>query len=889
MDEHKVPIEKLLARFGTNPIRGLRDVQVQSNRVTYGANVLIPPDKDSQLMRFFKAVIGGLNSLLWGCCFLALISFGVQFLETDIVRIVPDNLILGISLVIVILVSGMFSFYQEFKSNRIMESFKKMVPHFAKVYRNGIRREIDVSELVVGDIVDIHYGDLVPADIRVLECSDFKVDNSSLTGESEPQKRSPLCTHDDPLETRNLAFFSTNALEGHCKGVVVRVGSTTLMGRLANLASKMETTKTPIGIEMDQFILIMTIRSLIFGGSFFAIAMVLRYEYLDAVFFVIGIVVANVPEGLCVTFTMILALTAKRMAKKNCLVKNLQAVETLGSTSVICSDKTGTLTQNRMAVAHMWFNGAIAEADTTEIKGGKDSFDLEDPGFKALVNVAVLCSRATFKPGQEDVPIYNRSVCVYLWNLIDFIMSGKYCRLVDGDASETAILKWTEDKLGNVVKLRDKYPKLCEIPFNSRNKFQISIHDLRDPNDSRYLLVMKGAPEKIINYCTHILIKEKEYELDQEWRDEFNVVYSLLGSFGERVLGFCDFRLPSDQYPIGFEFDAENPKFLELGFRFVGLISMIDPPRPAVPAAVAKCRSAGIKVVMVTGDHPVTATAIARAVGIISEHHETIEEVAISRSCSVTDVDPHEASAAVISGAELKLLTSEELQNVLRNYQEIVFARTSPEQKYNIVEAFQKLGYIVASTGDGVNDSPALKKADIGVAMGISGSEVSKEAADMILMDDNFATIVTGVEEGRLIFDNLKKLIAYNLADNIAEMYSVWLFILLRVPLPMGTIAMLLSVVGTDVAPAISIAHEKPEADIMKLRPRNPTVDKLVTPQYVHRIFLILVKSVVAKNGFILTDYCPTHMAKLRCLRCPQAFLLTLLPWECTVFCRTEF
>jgi sodium/potassium-transporting ATPase subunit alpha len=307
----------------------------------------------------------------------------------------------------VVHISGAFSYYQEFKSDRIIESFKNMVPHFAYVVRQGIRVEIGVGDLVVGDIVEVKYGDLIPADLRILESQDFKVDNSSLTGESEPCRRSPQCTSNNPLETKNMTFFSTNALEGVAKAMVVRVGSNTLMGRLAKLASTVDAGVSPIGIEMDRFIMIMTVRSIVFGGLFFVLSLLMHYAWTDAIFFVIGIVVANVPEGLAVTFTMILAVTAKRMAKKNCLVKHLHAVEALGSTSVICTDKTGTLTQNKMSVAHMWFNNEIAEADTSEFFSGM-SFNNDDPGFKALANVASLCSRAVFKPGQENVPVLKR-------------------------------------------------------------------------------------------------------------------------------------------------------------------------------------------------------------------------------------------------------------------------------------------------------------------------------------------------------------------------------------------------------------------------------------------------------------------------------------------------
>merc|ERR1719430_2601520 len=440
------------------------------------------------------------------------------------------------------------------------------------------------------------------------------------------------------------------------------------------------------------------------------------------------------------------------MAAKNCLVKNLEAVETLGSTSCICSDKTGTLTQNRMTVAHMWYDNKIVEADTSEdqsaVKGTAGGFDKNAPGWKTLERVAMLCNRAEFKGNQKP------GTTILL-------------KEVNGDASEAAILKCTELSKGNVIEYRRKNKKVCEIPFNSSHKFQVSVHETEDPQDNRYLLVMKGAPERILERCSSIVVDGQERPLNDEWKDAFNTAYMELGGLGERVLGFCDFMLPADKYPIGYPFDADEANFPLDGLRFVGLMSMIDPPRAAVPDAVAKCRSAGIKVIMVTGDHPITAKAIARSVGIISEGQETVEDIAQREGIDVKDVDKKKARACVVHGGEIKDLSESALDDILLHHNEIVFARTSPQQKLIIVEGCQRMGAIVAVTGDGVNDSPALKKADIGVAMGIAGSDVSKQAADMILLDDNFASIVTGVEEGRLIFDNLKKSIAYTLTSNI--------------------------------------------------------------------------------------------------------------------------
>merc|ERR1712218_571087 len=364
---------------------------------------------------------------------------------------------------------------------------------------------------------------------------------------------------------------------------------------------------------------------------------------------------------------------------------------------------------------------------------------------------------------------------------------------------------------------------------------------------------MKGAPERILQRCSTIVIDGEEKTLDDDWKNSFENAYMELGGLGERVLGFCDFLLDAEKYPEGFAFDADEVNFPIEGLRFVGLMSMIDPPRAAVPDAVAKCRSAGIKVIMVTGDHPITAKAIAKSVGIISEGNETVEDIANRLAIPVEEVNPREAKAAVIHGGEIKDLKEEQIDEILIHHTEIVFARTSPQQKLIIVEGCQRMGAIVAVTGDGVNDSPALKKADIGVAMGIAGSDVSKQAADMILLDDNFASIVTGCEEGRLIFDNLKKSIAYTLTSNIPEISPFLLFILADVPLPLGTVTILCIDLGTDMVPAISMAYEEAESDIMKRMPRNPFTDKLVNERLISMAYG-QIGMIQASSGFFV--YC---------------------------------
>jgi len=813
MTEHSDDLDSLCRQLETTVATGLTASIAARNLARDGPNALTPPKQTPEWVKFCKQLFGGFAMLLWIGAVLCYFAYGIRTVREKDPGM--DELYLGIVLTAVVIITGCFSYYQESKSSKIMESFKKMVPQEATVRRDGKIITINATECVVGDIVLVKFGDRVPADIRIVEAKGFKVDNSSLTGESEPQARGPECTHTNPLETKNLAFFSTNAVEGTATGVVVQCGDNTVMGRIANLTSSLGSGKTPIAIELEHFIHIITGVAVFLGVTFLIIALAMDYHWLEAIIFLIGIIVANVPEGLLATVTVCLTLTAKKMAAKNCLVKHLEAVETLGSTSVICSDKTGTLTQNRMTVAHMWFDNTIVEADTTEDQSGI-AHDKASKTWMALSRIGGLCNRAEFKGNQDDVAILK-----------------KEC---NGDASETAILKFCELMQGDVAGFRTRNKKVMEIPFNSTNKYQVSIHETEDETDPRYLLVMKGAPERILDRCSTILINGEERPLDKEQTDNYNQAYDELGGLGERVLGFCHYYLPADKFPVGYAFDPEaepEPNFPLSGLCFVGLMSMIDPPRAAVPDAVSKCRSAGIKVIMVTGDHPITAKAIAKGVGIISENNETVEDIAARLNIPVEEVPEGDAQAAVVHGSTLKDMTAKDVEHILRMHSEIVFARTSPQQKLIIVEGCQNLGSIVAVTGDGVNDSPALKKADIGVAMGIAGSDVSKQAADMILLDDNFASIVTGVEEGRLIFDNLKKSIAYTLTSNIPEISPFLMFIVLSIPLPLGTVTILCIDLGTDLVPAISLAYERAESDIMKRQPRCPIKDKLVNERLI--------------------------------------------------------
>ncbi|XP_060583896.1 sodium/potassium-transporting ATPase subunit alpha-like [Ruditapes philippinarum] len=517
MDEHKIPITELYSRLNTDPNMGLTPEHARMVLERDGPNELTPPKTTPEWLKFCKQLFGGFSMLLWIGAILCYIAYSIQASQMEDVP--GDNLYLGIVLTGVVVVTGCFSYYQEAKSSRIMDSFKDMVPQYGIVIRNGVKKDIRAAEMVVGDIVDVKFGDRVPADIRIISGHSFKVDNSSLTGESEPCSRTPEFTHENPLETKNLAFFSTNAVEGTCRGIVIKTGDKTVMGRIANLASGLEVGDTPIAKEIAHFIHLITGVAVFLGVTFFIIAFILGYFWLDAVIFLIGIIVANVPEGLLATVTV--------------------------------KDKL------------------IYFLDST--------YSRSDPSWLALSRCSMLCNRAEFKADQEEVPVLKREC--------------------NGDASESALLKCVELSIGNVTQFRARNKKICEIPFNSSNKYQVSIHETEDPNDPRCILVMKGAPERILDRCSSYLKDGNEYPIDDQFRAAFNVAYMELGGLGERVLGFCDYVLPIDQYPPGYQYDGDDPNFPLTGLRFIGLMSMIDPPRAAVPDAVGKCRSAGIKII----------------------------------------------------------------------------------------------------------------------------------------------------------------------------------------------------------------------------------------------------------------------------------------------------
>jgi sodium/potassium-transporting ATPase subunit alpha len=806
MDEHIISVDALCQRLATALDNGLSLAEHRTRLARDGPNRLSPPKQVPGWVKLLKHLFLGFSGLLWIAAILCFIAYGFD-------PTTSDNLALAIVLIVVVVITALFAAYQEGRASAAMKGFAKMVPDAAVVLRGGEKVRVEAAELVVGDVIEVKGGDKIPADFRIVSADGFKVDNSSLTGESEAQQRMARNEHDNPLEATNLAFFTTFATEGVATGVVVSTGDRTVIGRIAQLVMQTKNVETPLVKEINRFIKLISAMALAIGVVFLIVALVIGYPALVAIVFVIGIVVANVPEGLLATVTVSLTLTAKRMAKKNVLIKSLSSVETLGSTSTICSDKTGTLTQNRMTASHLYYDGLVQTNDP----GASGAFDANDATCMALLRIAAICNRATFADAEQVRG--NRlptKVSVQSWATI-------------GDASESALLKLVH-VVRSVDSWRDANPKLVEIPFNSTNKYQLSIHEPADGN-GRLLLVIKGAPERIVARCaTHLSSSGTEQKFGKRARADFEAAYVGLAKRGERVLGFAHLWLDAAQYDRDFAFETDPPNFPVDGLCFVGLISLIDPPRDSVPEAVRLCTSAGIKVIMVTGDHPLTAETIARQVGIIRS--ESANELAEERGVGLLDVPLRDARAIVVHGELLRDMSDAQLDAVLA-HEQIVFARTSPQQKLRIVEGCQRRGEIVAVTGDGVNDSPALKKADIGIAMGIAGSDVSKEAAKMILMDDNFASIVRGIEEGRLISDNLKKSIAYTVSSNIPELIPFLAFIAFRLPLGLTTFLILCIDIGTDMLPAISLAYEEAESDIMQRKPRNPKTDHLVNARLI--------------------------------------------------------
>ncbi|XP_038206240.1 sodium/potassium-transporting ATPase subunit alpha-like [Zerene cesonia] len=778
-DAHLIPLKELYSSLGTNPEVGLTNERAKELLEYYGPNTLTPASQFGWSRMLFKSLCTGFSILIWLGAILCLTAYLIEVFTKP--HPSTDNLYLGCVLIAVDVICGLFSFLQNYKSSKIMKTFNNMIPMNSSCIRDGVMNvDTPVRDLVRGDIIHVKAGDVIPADIRIIDSKGFKVDNSSLTGECLAVSRSNTEGTTNILESQNVAFFSALCVEGWANGVVICCGDLTALGRVAGLAARLQPAPSPLSREIRLLMRYMSVWALSLG-LFIAIAsLALGYPFMQTTIFVIGIVVANIPEGLQPTVTASLTLTAKHMVTKNCLVKNLEAMEALGACTTICSDKTGTLTENKMRVRHIWIGNKTYTLSDVEM-GRKQFVNTKNYIRYTKYTKKLYCFSA----------FHSLKVCGALCSNATITGNG----YLQGDASEKAILNFLT-QCDDPVSIRHEYPKLTEIPFNSVNKYQISIH--LNKSTSTYILVMKGAPEVILARSSTIASDNKTIKTTKEIKEVIDNAIEEMANTGERILAFADLHLDPREYPTEYEFDAEDVNFPVENLRFLGLMGLIDPPREEVKSAIERVREAGVRVIMVTGDHPATARAVALEVGI-----------ATSPKCHV------------ITGSELRNMTPDLLFLTLEKHYEIVFARTSPTQKLQIVEACQRQGSVVAVTGDGVNDAPALRRADIGISMGITGSQVSKQTADIILMDDNFATIVTGIEEGRKIFDNLKKSVCYILISNVPEIIPVLMFILFSIPLPLGVMTILCVDLGTDMWPAVSLAHERAEQDVMARPPRH--------------------------------------------------------------------
>ncbi|KAJ3333453.1 hypothetical protein HDU76_007874 [Blyttiomyces sp. JEL0837] len=814
IDEHLMPLDEVVALHKTeiDPHKpgssvGLR-AGVASDRLNvYGPNILTPPKKKHWVLRFLECLLNLFNILLLLAGFGTYVLFVMDPLNNF------QNSYIGAILIGVAFVNGFIEFYQLQKSAAVLESFMNMVPAKCNVIRHGLSRQIPAAELVPGDVVFVRMGDKIPADILVFHSSDLKVDNSSLTGESEPQERIVSNNQKNPLEATNLCFNGTLAVAGEAYGIVIRTGDSTVLGQIAGLTTSEVKRESPLTHEIERFCKIISFFAFTTAVVFFFISLLRSGNLNTSLSFAIGILVAWVPQGLPATVTMLLTIAAKRMATMQVLVKDLQGVDSLGAITMLCTDKTGTLTRNQMTVTNLWVNGTMYNVNKPE--DDEEEFSDTVHGVMDIIYISALCTRAKFD--RYDIPIDRREII--------------------GDATESGLLRFAGKKLSNIDKINDEFPKVFEIPFNSDTKTHMSINK-KAHQDGKLTLYLKGAPERVLRLCSTILFKGEVVPLTQEHKNNFTTSYETMAGKGHRVLAFAQLLLPGDKFNEEHVFvKDEVSKFnlYEMGLCFLGLTSLEDPPKHGVREAVGHLRTAGIKVVMVTGDHPLTAEAIGRKINLVLG--DTKERIAKRTGRNILDIAEAEASAIVIHGEQIVDLTEEDWDNIFSK-DEIIFARTSPKNKLDIVKRAQALGHIVGVTGDGVNDSPALKKSDLGIAMNQSGSDVSKEAAAMILLDDNFASTVRGITEGRLIFVNLKKSIQYAVTHIIPEVVPYLLFVVVPIPLALTAIQILVIDLGFELFAALSFAWEPPETSegLMKMAPRKPVTEESI--QKIRRNFL---------------------------------------------------
>jgi sodium/potassium-transporting ATPase subunit alpha len=809
-DIHRISTEDVLKRLESGS-GGLTPDEVQRRLAQHGRNVLSGPDHFSLLRGLIRHFTHFLAVLLW---IAAALSFAADFMRPG-----EGMMTLGWAILGVIVVNAGFAFFQEYKAERAVQALHRLLPAKAWVKRGGQAVEAACSDIVPGDVLILEEGERVPADSRLIEAVGIRVDNAALTGESTPKRRSAEPTQDGHwLDLPNLVFAGTTILSGHGLAVVFATGMRSEFGKIADLAATVETGPSPLQQEIIKVTRVVAAISLAMGTTFFSIGLWTGLGFWISAIFGIGIIVANVPEGLLPTVTLALAMSSQRMAKRKALIKHLPSVETLGCTTVICTDKTGTLTENHMKVDRFYVDGLIIESREGYLfSRGRLISTVEAEQWRPFIDVLLHCHNAK-QVRQPD----GHSI-------------------VAGDATEVALFEFViEHGLAHRPPLR----RMGELAFDADRKRMSTLHWA----EGRLVAFTKGAPESVLALCTHIRIHDDIKSMTSDERARIQNQSRLFAEQAYRVLAVAMREVLHQPEHIEVE-------TIERDLTFLGLVAMMDPPHREVPDAIAKCRQAGVRAVMITGDHPLTALAIARKIGLVPNH-------------------PAGASAPafvpVIEGSQLETMSDETLHRLLTPSHpaepDPVFARMAPRHKMRIVSTLKEMGEVVAVTGDGVNDAPALKKADIGIAMGIAGTDVAKEIADIILLDDNFATIVNAIEEGRAVYENIRKFTSYVLASNVPEVVPYLGYGFFGMPLAL-TIPQVLAVdLGTDMIPALGLGTERPLADVMDVPPR-PRTERLLNVPVLLRTYLFLgaIEAMVAMGGFFLYLYCHgwswgTHM-----------------------------
>jgi Ca2+-transporting ATPase len=669
----------------------------------------------------------------------------------------------AVAIAVIVLFAVLLGFVQEFRADRAIEALRRMAAPTAAVLRDGAETEIPARELVTGDVVILRAGNKIPADVRLIEAVNLQVEEAALTGESVPVEKNaaPLGNHELALgDRRNMAYAGTAATYGRGSAVVVATGMNTEFGKIAHMLRTVETGKTPLQDNLDRVGRMLARAAFAGVVVIVAIGLLRGQPFIEMLIFGIALAVAVVPEALPAVVTISLALGVRRMVGRHALMRRLPAVETLGSTSVICSDKTGTLTKDEMTVSKLFVAGQMLEVSGAGYEP-HGQFSREDVTCEPSTAVKLLLKAAALASDAYLV----RNAADGRWHL-------------KGDPTEGALVVAAAKAGLNKADLDAQFPRIDEIPFTAETKRMTTLHS----GPEGVVAYAKGAPEIIIDSCGRQLSKAGEVKLDGAVKAEILEASRRMASEALRVLA------------VAYKADA-TPENAEHDMTFLGLVGMIDPPRPEARDAIRRCEEAGVRPVMITGDHPLTARAVAHELGLLK-------------------------SGCVVTGAELEAMSEAEFEGRVESIE--VYARVSPAHKLRIVTFLQKKGHIVAMTGDGVNDAPALKKADIGIAMGITGTDVTKEAAAMTLTDDNFASIVAAVEEGRGIFDNIKKYLMYLLSSNIGEIGLMAGAVFLGMPLPLSAVQILYVNLATDGLPALALAVDPPEPDLMRRKPRNP-------------------------------------------------------------------